>query len=185
MGLFSKVLGVDRRDQLASKAVAQAEAFVKQGLDQFTVTVHSTYGGSAQLGQLAPHVVSQLQARGLQVVGVEMQESSYDAFITCRAPEPTGRPIGADAMAWTVTVTLPDGEEVEYEDDRRLINKGEDDHNSFALRYHSQVDPTSGTLTIYETGMNYSKHSRSWSQSSEPRACSGFRQDQWTDRKDR
>lgn len=91
MGLFSKVTGLDRRDELTARALAEAGSYRKKGLGNYTVTVHSTYSGPALLPRLTPFVVEQLQAAGHEVVGVQTDEWSYNSHISCRpaSPAPT------------------------------------------------------------------------------------------------
>ena len=85
MGLFSKATGIDRRDELTVKAIKEADAYAAKALERYTVTVHSTYGGSALLPRLTPFVVKQLQAAGHEVLGVQTDDWSYNAHISCRA----------------------------------------------------------------------------------------------------
>lgn len=85
MGLFSKVTGLDRRDELMTKALAEAGAYRDKGLGNYTVTVHSTYSGPALLPRLTTFVVEQLQAAGHEVLGVQTDDWSYNSHISCRA----------------------------------------------------------------------------------------------------
>ena len=185
MGLFTKIAGVDRRDQLTAKALAEAQSLSEQGLSQFTISLHSTHGGLAQLSSLTPHVVRELQTRGFEVIGVETQASAYNAHLTCRSAGrsvPLSTSQQGQAITWTVEIDLPNGETATYFDDRR--HRAEDDLMKEALRYHHLIDPSSGALTIIETGMRFLPRPRVWEEDSPPRTCAGFSRDQWVAARD-
>lgn len=85
VGLFSKAAGIDKRDELTEKAIRDADAHAARGLERYTITVHSTGGGSALLPRLTPFVVEHLQAAGHEVLGVQTDDWAYNAHISCRA----------------------------------------------------------------------------------------------------
>ena len=85
MGFLDRVAGVNKRDQHTQKALDDARHAKSQGLNEFTVVVHSTDGGAALLPRLVPHVIDTLQGEGFSVVNVSIAEWQYNAHLTVRA----------------------------------------------------------------------------------------------------
>jgi hypothetical protein len=85
MGFRERLAGTHHRDMLTERALAESRSAASKGLREFTITVHSSYGGSALLPRLVPHVVSALQDNGFAVVNIVRDEWAYNAHLTVRA----------------------------------------------------------------------------------------------------
>lgn len=117
--MFSKAAGIDKRDELTRKAIQDANAHAARGLERYTITVHSTGGGSAQLPRLTPYVVEHLHAAGHEVLGVQTEEWAYNAHISCRTtravqpavhqPVPTNAEPPSGSAAAVVQTSLREG----------------------------------------------------------------------------
>jgi hypothetical protein len=79
MGFRERLAGTHNRDVLTGQTLAEARSAASKGLHDFTITVHSTYGGLALLPRLVPHVVSVLQENGFSVVNVVKDDWAYNA----------------------------------------------------------------------------------------------------------